>query len=77
MPIERLIQQCGAWLTLLVWITAIVLPFFGILSWWISIPFAIVWQVVNGWIFLGIMKLILPPEKYAEVVEKIKRGETL
>jgi hypothetical protein len=76
-PVERKLQQFAAWLALSVWIAAIVLPFFGVLSWWITIPIAIVWQVVNGWIFLGIMKLVLPPEKFAEVIEKTKRGETL
>ena len=77
MPIERLIQQCGSAITLLVWIAAIGLPIFGLVPWWITIALAIVWQVVSGWICLAIMKRVLPPEKYAEVVEKTKRGETL
>ncbi len=77
MPIERIIQQCAAWLSLLVWIAAIVLPVFGVFSWWISIPIAIVWQVINGWIVLRILKSILPPDKFAEVAEKIERDETL
>jgi hypothetical protein len=77
MPIERLFQQCFSGFTLLIWIAAIVVPFFGIATWWTSVPIAIVWQVGNGWIALGIMKQILPADKFAEVIEKTKRGETL
>jgi len=77
MPIERIIQQCAAWLSLLIWIAAIVLPFFGVFSWWISIPIAIIWQGINGWIAFRSFKLILPPDKFAEVVKKINRDETL
>jgi hypothetical protein len=77
MPIERLVQQCLSGFTLLIWIAAIVLPFFGVANWWISVPIAIVWQVATGLIGLGIMKLILPPEKFAEVIGKVKRDETL
>jgi hypothetical protein len=76
-PVERFIQQCGAWFTLVLWVAAIVLRFFGILTWWISIPIAIVWQGVNGLIAIEIMKRILPPIKFLEVMEKVKRGETL
>jgi hypothetical protein len=76
-PVERIIHRFAAWFTLLLWIAAIALPFFGVLSWWITIPVALVWQVTNAWIFLGIIKQMVPAEKFAEILEKVKRGEPL
>ena len=73
MPIERLIQQCASGFTLLIWTAAIVLPFFGISTWLILVPIAIVWEVASEFIAVGIMKLILPADKFAAVIGKIER----
>jgi hypothetical protein len=77
MPLQRLIQQSVSGCTLLIWIAAIAFPFFGIATWWISVPIAILWEVASGLIAIGIMKLFLPPDEFDEVIEKTKRGETL
>jgi hypothetical protein len=77
MPLQRLIQQCVSGCTLLIWIAAIAFPFFGIATWWISVPIAIVWEVASGLIAIGIMKLLLPPDKFDKVIGKTNRGETL
>jgi hypothetical protein len=61
----------------MIWIAAIGFPFFGIATWWISVPIAIAWEIASGFIAIGIMKLFLPPDEFAEVIEKTKRGETL
>jgi hypothetical protein len=74
-PIERKLHRLAGLLSLCVWIAAIALPSFGVLSWWIAIPIALVWQYTHAFIFLGIIKQMVLPEKFAEILEKIKRGE--
>ena len=54
---------------------AIALGIFGIIPWWAAIILGILSFVLNGYIALGVLRLILGPERFAELVAKAQLEE--
>jgi len=69
--IERRLQLWGSGVALATWVILISLAAFNVVPLWVAISGAIVGQFVNGYIILGILRLALGRERFADLVAKM------